>query len=248
MESSIFETFTLPSKGLVYDTPINPEITLRSMNTLDELLRCSPSETPYKVMCDIIEGCMKEKPAIHVYDMCIGDYQFLLHKIRIVTYGSDYKMSVTCPNCNDFVEVNANLDSLDIIEYNEEYENLKEITLPISNHFIELKYQTPRDLDTIERRNKEIQRKLKTSVDYKLIYTLMSLIKTVDGQVLNSIQLEEFVKKLPMKDVNYLINTADKLNKSIGIDNTVLAKCSHCGYEMVVPFRLTSEFFGPSIN
>lgn len=246
MESSIFETFTLPSKGLVYDTPIDPTVTLRSMTTMDELLRCSPTDTPYKVMSDIIESCMKDKPKIHVYDMCLGDYQFLLHKIRIVTYGSDYKMMVTCPNCQEFVEVNADLDSLDVIEYDESYEELKQITLPVSNRLINLKYQTPRDLDTIERKNKEMKRKLKTSVDYSLLYTVISLIKKVDGQTFNSIQLEEFVKQLPMKDVNYLIAQADKLNKKVGLDTDVEVVCNQCGFKMVVPFRITSEFFGPT--
>ena len=61
--ATIFESFTLPSKGLIYNKEIDPHVTLRSMTTMEEMKRLSPSDTPYKVMSDIIEACMQEKPA-----------------------------------------------------------------------------------------------------------------------------------------------------------------------------------------
>ena len=121
MESTIFETFILPSKGKIYDKAVNPTITLRSMTVMEEMKRLSPTDMPYKVMSDIIEDCMGEKPAIHVYDMCLGDYQYLLHKIRIVTYGSDYRMTVQCPNCNEITESVADLESLEVHEWDDSY-------------------------------------------------------------------------------------------------------------------------------
>ena len=72
-------TYTLPSLGKVYgDKKINPEITLRSMTTEEEMKRLNPSDKPYKVMADIIDACMIEKPGISSYDMCIGDYQSVI--------------------------------------------------------------------------------------------------------------------------------------------------------------------------
>lgn len=114
--STIQETFTLPSKGQIYDKPINPEITLRSMTTMDELKRLSPSDLPYKNMCDMIDDCMVNYKEKSSYDMCIGDYQFLLHKLRIVTYGSNYNMVVSCPNCASVEEKVFNLEDLEILE------------------------------------------------------------------------------------------------------------------------------------
>ena len=246
LESSIYESFTLPSKGLIYKKPINPNVTLRSMTTIEELLRCSQTDSPYKVMSDIIEGCMKEKPDIHVYDMCIGDYQFLLHKLRAITYGKDYKMSITCPNCGEITDSIADLDSIEILEYDDTYNDFTHITLPVTNKEIDLKYQTPRDLDEIARKNKEFQRKTKTNLDYSLIYTMVSMIDKVDGEYLNVIQLEEFCKKLPMKDVNFLILKSDELSRKVGLDTRIITKCGQCGYELVTSFRFTSEFFGPT--
>lgn len=245
--ATIWEDFELPSKGLVYDKPINPKVSLRSMTTLEEMKRQSPTDTPYKVMSDIIEGCMKNKPDIHVHDMCIGDYQFLLHKLRIVTYGPEYNMIVTCPKCGETTESVGDLDSLEVMEWTDEISGQMLISLPITNKSIQLKFQTPRDLDLIAFRNKEMKKKTKAPIDYSLLFTLMSLIKKVDGMILTDIQLEDFVKSLPLKDVNFILTKANELNKKVGLDTQIKVKCAECGEEVTSTFRITSEFFGPAI-
>ena len=37
METTNYEIFTLPSKGLVYEKPINPTVSLRSMTVMEEM-------------------------------------------------------------------------------------------------------------------------------------------------------------------------------------------------------------------
>ena len=245
--NTIFETFTLPSKGMIYDEPVDAEVTLRSMTVAEEMKRLAPSDTPYKIMSDIIEDCMQTKPKIKVYDMCLGDYQFLLHKLRIVTYGPEYKMTITCPNCGEITDSVADLDSLEVMEYDESFDALLDLTLPVSGKVVRMKYQTPRDLDEIARKTKEMQRKTKLNAEYGILFTTMSLIKSVDGRVLSAIQLEDFVKKLSMKDVNAIITRAEEITKKVGLDTKILTKCDQCGFEMVSTFRITREFFGPSI-
>lgn len=247
---TIAETFTLPSKGLIYGVPINPEVKLRSMTTEEEMKRLAPSETPYKVMSEIIEDCLVEKPGIAVYDMHLGDYQFLLHKLRVVTYGSSYKIGrVICPNCGETYDTTISLDDLQEIVYNDSLKELKKIRLPQSNKEVTIKFQTPRSLDEIALRVKEFKRKNKgVSYDPSLVFTLESLIETVDNERLSPTILENFVKKLPMRDVNVIIQTADKLNRGVGLDSDIVVVCDSCGYNAVTNFRITTEFFGPTID
>lgn len=247
-KSTIYESFTLPSKGMIYETEVNPQITLRSMTTMEEMKRLSPTDTPYKVMSDIIESCMETPPAIHVYNMSLGDYQFLLHKLRIVTYGPEYKMMIKCKDCNTVTESIADLDTLEVNEWSEAIIEKQLITLPKTNRQVLLRFQTPRDLDVIAYRAKEMKKKTKQNIDYSVMFTLMSLIKQVDGNTLDAIQLEEFVKKLPNRDANYILNRASALNREVGLNNTISITCGNCGAEMVAPFRITSEFFGPTID
>ena len=245
---TIQETFTLPSKGQIYDKPINPDITLRSMTTMDELKRLSPSDLPYKNMCDMIDDCMVGDKQISSYDMCLGDYQFLLHKLRIVTYGSDYNMVTVCQNCGKVEEKVFNLEELEVLEYDESFNDLLSLHLPIIDKDIVLKFQTPRELDNVVKKKREMLAKNKTMLDPTLMLTVMSGIDLVDGNKLNFVQLENFVQNLNMKDVNLILNRIDSINEKVGIDTTVYNRCSQCGYDYLSTFLITKEFFRPSTN
>ena len=247
---TIAENYTLPSHGLIYGEAFDPDIKLRSMTAEDEMRRLTATETPYKVLCGIIEDCIVgEKPPVSVYDMCLGDYQFLLHRLRVVTYGSDYKMQVQCPVCGGISEQICDLDKLEVIEYNpEEYDSLKMIKLSDGKE-VELRFQTPRILDGISKRKKELLAKNPAMLtDPGFLLTLMSFIKTIDGQVLDQMALERYVRNMPMRDANKLMQQAVKLNESIGLNTEFNCTCSHCNFEMNSTFRITSEFFGHTID
>lgn len=243
---TISETFTLPSKGLIYDKPINPDITLRSMTTIEEMKRLSPTKTPFTAMSEVIESCIVGKPEMKVCDMFIGDYQFLLHKLRIVTYGPEYKTINICPYCGEVKEEIFNLEDLDVNEYTDDFKDLLHIHLPQSDKDVKLRLQTPRLLDNIQRKKEDMLSKNKDMPDPSLVLTLQSLIETVDGRTLNNVELENFVQNLPMKDTNLILNTAEKINKKVGIDTTMFTTCESCGRTNLSTFRITSEFFGPT--
>jgi len=236
--STIWEDFELPSKGKVYDKPINSRVSLRSMTTMEEMMRLSHSDTPYKVISDIIEACMKVKPEIHVYDMCLGDYLFLLQKLIIVTYGPEYKREIKCPECGETTIFTGDLDELEVHEWTEDIIKDSLVTLPKSGKVIELKFQTPKDLDRVNYQAKEMRKRTKMNIEYEILFTLMSLIKKVDGVEMETIQLEDFCKTLPLQDVNFLYEQSKKLTDKVGLDTSVTVKCGNCGYELITSFRL----------
>ena len=147
---TIVETFTLPSKGLIYDPVVVPEITLRSMTTADEMKRLSSSEYQYKPMSDILDDCIVEGPKMSAYDMCIGDYQFLMYKLRIVTYGDEYKVETKCPYCGFVNSDKISLDVFPVQSLSEDIGKYKEFELPISKNIVRLKFQTPSIVSIIE--------------------------------------------------------------------------------------------------
>lgn len=242
------EEFTIPSLGKIYNKTVNPVVKLRSMSTEDEMLRLSHSERPYKVLCDMIDNCIVgNKPGISTYDMCLGDYQFLLHKLRIVTYGSDYLTQTVCKWCGATNQTLIDLESLEVKQYDDSLDEHFEFTLPRSSKIIKLNFQTPRSMDDIALKIKEHKKKYPDAPDPSLVYTLKSLIQTVDGEVLDSVKLENFVRKLPMADTNIILQHAKMINKGIGIESGIIVECKECGVDYDAPFRVTSEFFGPSI-
>lgn len=246
---TIAEGYDLPSKGLIYSKKINPHIDLRSMTARDEMKRLNPSTTHFKVLADIIDGCMIENPGISSYDMALGDYEFLLHKLRIVTYGDSYKIVVGCPHCGENpIETVTHLEDLEIKEFDEgKFEELKTISLPKSGHVVTLKFQTPRILDEIEARAKEMKRKYKeATIDFTTLVTLMLAIDSVDGNPLDPIKAETFITKLPALDMLKIQNNLEKLNGCIGINNAIHIECPRCGGDILTFFRFGPEFFRPT--
>lgn len=245
---AIREDFELPSKGRIYGKKFDPSFTLRSMTVEDEMKRLAPSNNPYKAMSEIIESCLAEKFPIQVYDLCLGDYTYLLHKLRVVTYGADYNLRFKCPYCGNSEIITINLDDMKINKYDDSIKELMTVKLPVTGNEVKLRFQTPRDLDRINREAKKMREDFPDMTgDPTILLTLQSLIDSVDGEPIDPIMIKETLKKLPMKDTNIISQVATKLNSSIGVDTNLHLKCTKCGGEVDTPFRYTSEFFGPTI-
>jgi predicted RNA-binding Zn-ribbon protein involved in translation (DUF1610 family) len=245
---TIMEGYSLPSKGKIYTSKVSPIIELRSMTARDEMKRLSPSSTPLKTLADIIEGCCIEKPGIHVYDMSLGDYEFLLHKLRIVTYGEEYKVSLRCPVCGEYIEATADLSQLDVNEYDEkEIKELQTFVLPRSNKTVTLNFTSPRLIEEAESRVKDLKRRYKdATIDFETLVKLQLNIDLIDGDKKSEVELENIITNLPALDLQKLLNNIDKLNKKIGLDNILYLTCPKCGDEVTTFFRFGPEFFRPT--
>ena len=176
-------------------------------------------------------------------------YQFLLHKLRIVTYGSTYSLSSTCPYCGSVNSGKINLEQMEVLTHTDDLNKYFELDLPKTNHHITLRMQTPHMLDDISIRAKEIRKKSPNMTgDPAFLLTVESLIDTVDGISLDAVKKSEFARKLPMMDTNYIISYAEKLNERIGLNTTLDIVCDVCGLDYKSSFRTTSEFFRPTID
>lgn len=246
---TINQTFTLPSEGKVYSELVGPDITLRSMTTQEEMKRLSPSDMPYKNICEIIDDCIISPCNISSRDMCLADYRFLLYMLRVVTYGNNYKLSTTCPYCGCGNVDTIDLTKLPLKEYNqEEVSKYLSFELPMTKSRIELYLQTPRMVDTAQYNAKEYRKKSGQTVDYTTVFTIQELIKSIDGAPVNPVKITEWVKTLPMADTNTILVYADKANSSFGVDNTLHCMCDVCGLDYNVSLRADREFFRPSLD
>ena len=249
---TIAEFGELPSKGKIYKKNVNPTVHLRTMTTEEEMRRLSHTEYQYKVLCSIIDDCLIEPIGISSYDMHLGDYQYLLHRLRVVTYGSEYPSTSLCPICGRVNKNVLNLDEIKTIDFNEqEFEELLNLELPVSGRKLRLRFPTPRDLDEISKEEKEFQlANPDNEVNINYLLQLKHTIDTVDGQHLDPVKLDVFLRKLVMKDTNLIYQTMLKINEKVGIDIHVDNVCTNpkCGARYATTFRITNEFFGPTIQ
>ena len=251
-EYTISEDCRLPSKGLVYNTKINPLMKVRSMTTDEDMKRLGHSDRRYKIMSEIIDACIIEKPKdFSSYDLCVADFQYLLHRVRVASFGTSYKIECTCPICGKKFVDDINLDELEIKEFEEELNKYLTITLPKTKKQLELRLQTPRILDdTADKARTYCEKYPDVSLESaSLLFTLCSVIKTIDGVAYDEIELRQFIKELPIGDENYILQCLDKLNV-VGVNMTrkVTCKNASCKYEYEYAIPFTREFFRPSID
>jgi predicted Zn-ribbon and HTH transcriptional regulator len=248
--STIRESFTLPSLGKLYATEFNPKITLRSMTTEEEMKRLAYTDSEFRMMSEIIDDCILEELPISSYDMVLGDYEFLLHKLVVVTYGKDYKMQADCPLCKQRVISTVDLDGIEVHEFDQEaIDSAMEITLPVSKMKVTLAFQTPRALDDITEKTKDKRKKTKDQhTNFEFMYRVMSYISKIDGKTMSDDIMESTLRKMNMKDVYYILDKGAELGRKVGLDNEVIAKCDNCGYEFVTRFQYQSTFFRPTNN
>lgn len=250
MDYTIAENYTLPSMGKIYGVEVNPNIKIRSMTTREEMKRLSPSEGIYKNICEIIDDCLVEKPGVSSYDMHLGDYQFLLHKMRVVTYGDEYTLQSQCPFCGCTNSDTIHLDEIQVFDFDEEkFKSYFEFELPKSKRKIKLRMQTPRILDEIQTRAKELKKKVRNYVgDPAFLISIEMMIDEIDGQKPNPLNLTDFVKSLPMMDTNFIVKHCQMINEAVGLDTLLNNTCEVCGLDYETRFRTNSEFFGPNIR
>lgn len=245
--TTIVEDYLLPSLGKIYGEKFDPHVRIRSMTVAEEMKRLTPTDMPYKTMCSIIDDCLETKLPISVYDMCIGDYQYLLHKLRVVTYGNSYTLTIRCPFCGSFFDHTINLDEQKVHEYDDSMRDLLSFTLPVTGKTITIGMQTPSDLDRIEQKKKQLKKDFPDMKDDPtLMLNLSTIIKSIDGEPVNPITIDTVIKNLPMKDSNKIIRQANKLNGKVGVDINILGTCPDCKNDVLTTFRYTSEFFRPT--
>lgn len=247
---TIAEDYTLPSKAEIYGITFDPKVRLRSMTVQEEMRRMSRSESINKTLCDIIDSCLITKLPISAYDLAIPDFEYLLHKLRVVTYGPSYKMVTGCPHCGKTQNYTANLDELKVKEFSkEEFDKCRIFTLPSSKKEIRLKIPTPRLQDAIEEKIADFN---KQDPDYTgdmtPLFTLETMIDTINGAKMSYIELQELIRHMSAADYNYIMQKLDKLNSLIGLDKRIEIKCNKCGGEFSSFFRITTEFFRPTID
>lgn len=246
---TISEYVDLPSKGLIYPQKVASEIKLSSMTTRHEMQRLAPSKSQLKPMCDVLDDCIIGDLGMSSYDLYSGDYQFLMFKLRIATYGPNITLLDYCPHCGVTSELPVNLDDLEVLTDVESFERYRHLHLPKADRDIVLKYSTPRMLDRIERKVQEFNERTKNSMpDQHLAVLLNEVIDTVDGESLDPVSKEEWVKNLPMLDVQTINAYIKKMNDTIGIDTLLRVECDRCGKEHDTQLRVGPEFFRPEIH
>jgi len=244
----IQETHKLPSAGNVYAEGIKvpEEVTLRAMSTMDEKIRLS--SIGINVMPNILEACIVEPKDFNVNLLKVPDVTFLMYKLRILTYGPEYKYPIMCGDCGKVSTIEFSLDEIPVSYVTESFKEPFNIgPLPISGDILQVKILSVGDFKAIEKEAKKMLEKFPEYVgDPEFILNRTFKIVTINNEELAPFQLNKYIESLHARDLNYFDNKYDKLLTDFGMDLNVSAPCKHCGESVKFTLSITDEFFRPS--
>lgn len=234
----------LPSKGLLYEGELE-EIGLRGMTTKEEkILYASQSGDVFQ---KILNSCVVSPENFDASELIAADEIFLILQLRMVTYGPEYKVSVTCPHCGKEETYTINLGDFKIDYLPDDFVEPIEIVLPKSGKKLGVKLLRNSDVENVNKFSRKHSKQY--GLDYKEVrYTanMAKYIRTIDGKDVTFAEAREFVDNMSSLDSAKFWTVINKI--VVGVDSTVYETCPHCGEEFEFSMPMTSEFFRPVIE
>jgi len=232
--SRITEVINLPSAGRIYKTD---KLTLQSMTVAEEKYIYGSSSD--KAIDHILKSCIKED--VDLDELIVPDKHYALVRLRVLTYGKDYPVDLTCRCGNKFTHT-IDLSTMEVDELPKDYKEPYDITLPVSGDVISIHIPRSGEIDrynTLARRKAD---KFNQNLDEVLyIFNLMLGIEKVNGEDMVDDELYKYITELSAKDSSFLKHEFSKIK--VGYYTKLSCECPRC--QNVINFRLpmTTDFF-----
>lgn len=242
------ETFLLPSKGIFYSNPNMKSITLRRMTVKEDKIRMR-NEADDKIRRDLLQACTVGE-GIDIGQLTLFDASYLLFGLRRISLLNNmYKIKCTCPHCKaEFI------DEVDLTKINVKYadeNNLPNlnITLPLSNIKMTLKFPTLGSSIIFREKLVEYMNNNPSADLGEILYTIGDMLyidKVNDSPILME-ELEDLIDELDIVDIRALKKAVKGLDNVFGIDDEIKCLCPKCKKEVTHGLPITGELFNPSL-
>lgn len=246
------EIIDLPSEGKIYPEGSalhSGKIEMKYMTAREEDILTSANLIKQGVVLDKLFQSLIVSP-IKYNDLVTGDKNAIMVAARILGYGKDYEVEVTCPKCGEKSKVNIDLSSIKDKKISEDAKMISpnnfQFTLPVSSREVTFKLLTHGDERKIDYTLDAIKKKAnKDSVNPELSTRLKHLITSVDGNTERS-YIDHFVdNELFAQDSKALRAHIKEIAPDT--DLTFDFECNHCSHTqegMAIPIDV--NFFWPN--
>jgi hypothetical protein len=235
------EVIDLPSKGKFYPegSPLRSgQIELKYMTAKEEDILTSANLIQKGIVLDKLMDSLIVTNGVNSEDLLLGDINAVMVASRILGYGKEYPVTVTCPNCTERSQHNVDLTQLDTKEITSD--DLT-VTLPVSKKTIKVRLLTRK----IE---KQIQveldglKKIKSNIDTETSTRLRYIIAEVDGSSEYKV-IRDTVENMLVADTRALREFYRKITPDIKFE--VPYTCESCNHESNLPITIGTDFFWP---
>jgi hypothetical protein len=235
------EVIDLPSKGKFYPEghPLKSgQIELKYMTAKEEDILTSVNLIQKGIVLDkLVDSLIVTKGVTHE-DLLLGDVNAIMVASRILGYGKDYPVTISCPKCGERSEQEIDLTQL---ESKEVLEDTLFVKLPVSGKNIKVRLLT-RKIEKEIQRELEALKKIKSNVDTETTTRLRYIISEVDGST-DSKTIRETVENMLVADTRALREFYKKITPDIKFETNFV--CESCNTENKLPITIGTDFFWP---
>lgn len=257
----ITERFLLPSGGRLYHENGNTfdgNITLRAMTTVEERMRLGSAEF-YDSMVDIVNNCIVDNvnpDGTYKLDsryLTIFDFDAICVKLKIITYGPEYKTYAKCTKCGEIFKHVADLRDCEFNFLPDDFQEPYDIgPLPHSGDTLGCRFLRVQDRIEIDKQVAEMKAK-NPNIKGDPAYTLEMerRITTINGEPVDSFMVKKYVESMIGMDSDYYHRKID--TNFYGVNRLGFTDCVHandtanssakCDGKAMFVIRSDGEFF-----
>ena len=242
------EEIELPSRGRYYPDghPLSTgKILLRYPTAREEDILTSKSFIQKGTVIDVFLQALIVDKSINLDDILLGDKNALVVASRIMAYGKDYPVTVTCPSCRTAGEIVIDISELDTKEI-EGFEKISgndfEITLPASKAVVRFKVLTQRDDKEVDSILKQTKKSIKMQTSPEITTRLRVAITSINGNE-DRMEIKRFVDTMLTLDSKKLRDEISRVSPDIDMKFTF--QCDECGHEERMNMPIGINFFWP---
>lgn len=235
------EVIDLPSGGKFYPEghPLHKgQVELKYMTAKEEDILTSTNLIQKGIVLDKLMDSLIVTRGVSHEDFLLGDLNAVMVASRILGYGKDYPVNVTCPKCGTTGEHTADLTQLETKEVSGADLTT---TLPVSKKTVKVRLMTRKiekeiqqELDSLKKIGMQVEPEASTRLRY--------IIAEVDGST-NPKDIREAVDNMLVADTRALREFYKSVTPDVKFETKY--KCEGCDNESTLSFAIGLNFFWP---
>ena len=250
------EIIELPSKGLLYpegNSLSSGKVEMKYMTAKEEDILTSSNLIQKGVVIDMLLRALivgnGEGQSVNYNDLVVGDKNAIMVAARVLGYGADYPVEMSCPSCGAKQKQSIDLTTLEdkvVTGESADKEGRFTFKLPVSKKTLTFKILTHADEKLVEAESKRMKKKKVggNGMTYELTSRFKYMIVAIDGEE-DKTKIRSFVdNQFLSRDSLAFRQYVDTVSPDV--DMTVYFECDSCGHEDTsVQMPMNVQFFWP---
>lgn len=242
--SPLVETVKMITKGLIPEIP--KEITIRAIQRKDKKkLLMGNVDDP---LLSLLQECIVAPNNFNVYNLLGFEAEYLLYRLRVLTYGADYTFKEDCPYCRHLNDVNIDLSNIPIVDVPDDFTITFDISLPVSGDVLTCKLLTEGEKININKSAKQFKEEAgNQTADIDMIWESRIIAINGDSKIA-PIEISQYLDNMNDYDSEYFMEYYVQKEGNYGLQTKLKFNCDNCGKFVESNMPSIYTFFRPKFT